>query len=318
MFEPAVPGTRNDPGMDNGLISAMLPPLAGEWPPNLACVGFACGNIGWRWELKMTIRSKMLAGAVAACCLAMGFAGAATAQTMEIIFPPGGVGCNPKPSGTSAMQIIDFNCSYYGGIVSGRAIVAQAVNPITLAPVTNLIVTNFLAQTNGLTTSATGSIKFRVPQNVATSGNVFINMALTGQFYFGPGSILGQPNSFSIGANITTHPFAHADTIYAFDNDDHIASGLSKTFSFGKTGLIGVDDPNYLYVTLGFGSSAFFSPTVTGISMPGSFHVAIGKDAASAVFLPVHVPEPETWTLMVAGFGAVGLMARRRRPALAA
>lgn len=307
--------------MDNGLISAMLPPLAGEWPPNLACVGFACGDIVWRWELKMTIRSKMLAGAAAACCLAMGFAGGATAQSMEIIFPPGGVGCNPKPSGTSAMQIIDFNCStYYGGIVSGRVIVAQAVNPITLAPVTNLIVTNFLAQTNGLTTSATGSIKFRVPQNVATSGNVFINMALTGQFYFGPGSILDQPNGFEIVANITTHPFAHADTIYL---DSGFVS-IAKTgpnplpFSLAKTGFIGVDDPNYLYVTLGFGSSAFHTGTVTGIRMPGSFHVAIGKDAASAVFLPVHVPEPETWTLMVAGFGAVGLMVRRRRLALAA
>ncbi len=269
----------------------------------------------------MTIRSNMLAGAAAACCLAMGFSGAATAQTMQIIFPSAAKDCLPKPSGTSAMQIIDFNCStYYGGIVSGRAIVVQTVNPVTLSPVTNLIVTNFLAQTNGLTTSATGSIKFRVPQNVVTSGNIYINMALTGQFYFGPGSILDQPNGFEIVANATSHPFAHADTIYA---DSGFVS-IAKTgpnplpFSVSKTGFIGVDDPNYLYITLGFSSSAFHTGTVTGIRMPGSFHVAIGKDAASAVFLPVHVPEPETWTLMVAGFGAVGLMARRRRPALAA
>ena len=315
MFEPAVPGTRNDPGMDNGLISAMLPPLAGEWPPNLACVGFACGNIVWRWELKMTIRSNMLAGAAAACCLAMGFAGAATAQTMQIIFPSGS--CIAPPATTGALQIINFDCSsYFGGIVTGQARVQQGINLITGTPVTNFTVTNFIAQTNGLTTSATGEIKFKVPQSVGASGVIFINMALTGQFYFGPGSLIDQPNGFEVVANATSHPFGDVDTIYA---DSGFVS-IAKTgpnplpFTVAKTGFIGVDDPNYLYISFGFSSSA--SHAVTGIRMPGSFHMAIGADEASAVFLPI--PEPESWALMVAGFGAVGLMVRRRRLALSA
>ena len=72
---------------------------------------------------------------------------------------------------------------------------------------------------------------------------------------------------------------------------------------------------------LGFNFLA--SGTSTSITFGGSGNLAggapsyLGLDNVSVELVSLPIPEPGSWALMLAGFGVVGFMARRRRPSAA-
>jgi hypothetical protein len=67
--------------------------------------------------------------------------------------------------------------------------------------------------------------------------------------------------------------------------------------------------PRPFYALENFGGN---TQTITGASLTSSF-VATATGAGTELFL-APVPEPETYALMLAGLGALGFVARRRRP----
>jgi hypothetical protein len=67
-------------------------------------------------------------------------------------------------------------------------------------------------------------------------------------------------------------------------------------------------NPSPFYLLENFGGN---TQTITGASLTSSF-VATATGAGTELFL-APIPEPETYALMLAGLGAVGFMARRRR-----
>jgi hypothetical protein len=102
--------------------------------------------------------------------------------------------------------------------------------------------------------------------------------------------------------------------------------GTSITnISFGLTGGISSFAGTLASTPLNFGSSSF-GPVVlnvlagfTGTLTPGAYTLTVSGNAGSGasyggnvVLTPV--PEPETYALMLAGLGAVGFVASRRRP----
>lgn len=83
--------------------------------------------------------------------------------------------------------------------------------------------------------------------------------------------------------------------------------------SFGITGG--------LFEGGGCGLAGSVDPSHSATSCTDSSYGEIGVDtrvAAYQGFIASHVPEPAAWTLMIAGFGAIGVRQRRRRTAPAA
>jgi len=88
------------------------------------------------------------------------------------------------------------------------------------------------------------------------------------------------------------------------------AAGSSQTFAAPSTGGTNND---WQHETMNFTATG----ATTTVTLQGTTGIAyIGLDNASVdlVSLPPvgAVPEPETWALLLAGFGAIGLVARRR------
>ena len=130
--------------------------------------------------------------------------------------------------------------------------------------------------------------------------------------------------SFQLGAMPTPSSFTSLQT-----NFNNVAGtyngvvGVASLINFGRSdGVFSPASLNILAPGLGFtqlsgdvlfsGSTAHpvFTPGVYQISNPffgGAATLTISQLAASAV------PEPQSWGLMIAGFGMVGLAARRRR-----
>jgi hypothetical protein len=65
---------------------------------------------------------------------------------------------------------------------------------------------------------------------------------------------------------------------------------------------------------IGFVSTGAIAMLVFSTSMPGNFVFAAADDLIIAVANVTPVPEPGTWTLLLAGLAALGFCARRIRP----
>ena len=118
----------------------------------------------------------------------------------------------------------------------------------------------------------------------------------------------------TIGFSSPTFAFA-ADLVQNFGGGRQSGSGALFTLNaFGTSGLLG----SYTF-PIASGTGGFFGLTSTAgitsiqVSQAGGFAII---DNVS--FNGGTVPEPASWALMVAGFGLVGVAARRRSGAVAA
>lgn len=95
--------------------------------------------------------------------------------------------------------------------------------------------------------------------------------------------------------------------------------------AFGTSVLQALNEGNAAYNFIPTGRPAFNASNTysfildTGLTVPGQLHFGVtdGKfsDNTGAFSLTIAaVPEPATWAMMLAGFGMIGFVARRRQP----
>ena len=130
----------------------------------------------------------------------------------------------------------------------------------------------------------------------------------------------GQDTTLSFVGNTATAGGTTGDDILLANytlvtGEAHVFGGLANgdfdtilnlaLTPFGQTFFT---SPSPFYTLENFGGN---TQTITGASLTSSF-VASATGAGTELFL-APIPEPETYALMLAGLGAVGFMARRRR-----
>jgi hypothetical protein len=146
--------------------------------------------------------------------------------------------------------------------------------------------------------------------------------------------------NFSIADGPITLPFAQGLSLTSFyltgdgfPGGDTATHGLTTLFNAGNQVMQGGDTvtttsgglaSNVVFfgpvgpLTFDTVTSDFFVTTIDGSSDPGTFGVLDRGSLAAESRNPSAVPEPAAWTLMLAGFGGLGAMLRRRRALAAA
>ncbi len=134
------------------------------------------------------------------------------------------------------------------------------------------------------------------------SGSIFnvANLTLTGGPLSGGITWLVAPGDLrTIGVNVDL--FDAANMLVASDSFMGVTDGQAFS-NFAVDGLIG----NYRLV---------FSGTAT---QGGRYRINLGQDLTAPGFMPIPtgggvVPEPQSWALLLVGFGSMGVALRRRR-----
>lgn len=123
----------------------------------------------------------------------------------------------------------------------------------------------------------------------------------------------GGADDFSVGFLFAGPNGALVDSIYTggYFGDNESSGGLLNSIGTGGTLPAGEGFHRYVY---GFVAGSAGTAQVTFGDLVGADNVGPVLDGvALSIAQPGIVPEPATWALMLAGFGLVGLSARRRR-----
>ena len=135
--------------------------------------------------------------------------------------------------------------------------------------------------------------------------------AITATYSITTDGSLGNVNQ----SNITSYLF----TLVQGSNSVQIGTGVGQSFVVGPffststdlSILVGASNPLNFY---NGGYAVQFGPFATGIFFGGSLGVGDFQNNVSfARANTAAVPEPATWAMMLMGFGAIGVSARRRK-----
>lgn len=133
----------------------------------------------------------------------------------------------------------------------------------------------------GITSASQIGVLFNATENGGDSINV---LDVTLKFYSSTGTLLG-----------------------AIDGSQNFASSLAGNGVAGFTFTVSPDEQAYVNGLLATGGSG------TRLALEGTITDFSGGPESFLVYNLAPIPEPETYALMLAGLGAVGFMAKRRR-----
>ena len=141
------------------------------------------------------------------------------------------------------------------------------------------------------------------------------------------------PASIATQDGTTTIEFGLNPTGTSFNSSFTFMNTVAGMYNF----LVGTSTPGLMFTDVsvaGGGTTSIFAPppasviqqfnlpmladTAYTVTIAGTSPVAAGGISGNVTITNAAVPEPATWALMILGFGAVGMvLRRRRRPVLA-
>lgn len=261
---------------------------------------------------------------IAALAIAMAAAPAAAVVTTFASFSPSGNGANLRwvISGNNANGNFSRNATFYSTATSSanvagtRTVTFSFLQPSIASFVTN-VGANFTM--NGSVTNTAATL----------SGTTLSQTNINGTFSFtSRQAITIGSTTFAAGANLLSGSFSGAEISGTRGGTAAGFSGSTPGTSITYTSdfLNFQQNSNYDFAL----SMTSIAPTLNALNSTGgstgtparalrSFRAVIGGTFSSdpAPITPA-IPEPESWVMMIAGFGLVGLSSRRRRKVVAA
>ena len=141
------------------------------------------------------------------------------------------------------------------------------------------------------------------------------------------------PASIATQDGTTTVTFGLNPTGTSFNSSFTFMNTVAGVYNF----LVGTSTPGLMFTNVsvaGGGTTSIFAPPATSViqqfnlpmladtaytvTLAGTSPVSAGAISGNVTITNAAVPEPATWAMMILGFGAVGMvLRRRRRPVLA-
>lgn len=131
------------------------------------------------------------------------------------------------------------------------------------------------------------------------------------------GNVLNNANNSTINAALTALGYAGPAISYSAIGAGDIKSGLNGNLNVDFQTLL--NGTAYVGVHYGFqggGATVFYKLTTANVDILKFASGSGGGSTSTATLLVLNatspVPEPATWTMMIGGFGAMGVAMRRR------